>query len=159
MIIYVDIDGTLADVKVRYKKAGKEPKSRGKCWSNWLRRVQNSKTLAQDSPVPGMVNFVWLFFPTHGSDEIVYLTGRSESYRKVTEDWLHTIGFPISVRLIMRPKGNRQLNGVLKEALVKKDIAGSKYIDIMIIDDDPHGDIKKACDRNGWTMLKAVSGS
>lgn len=154
MIIYLDIDGTIADAKKRFKKAGAEPKGRGKRWDLWLRKVQNKKLLASDEPVAAMVEFANAICA-----DTIYLTGRSEVYREVTEMWLEENGFPICA-LLMRPRGNRQKNGRLKEDLIKKNLLlYSCKEEVIVIDDDQNGDIEQACHRNGWTMLKARSGS
>lgn len=150
----MDIDGTIADARKRFAKAGPEPKGRGKSWGAWLRKVQNSKTLAADIPVPGMVGMCLAFAAT---DCIVYLTGRSEIYREVTESWLRAHHFPIT-GLLMRPRRNRMKNGRLKEMLIKQFMCGWPTFNTVVIDDDQNGDIEEMCHRNGYTFLKARSG-
>src|SRR5271165_832632 len=150
MICSLDIDGTIADVRIRYTKAGYEPGARGKRYSNWLRRVQNPKLLRADKVVRGMKEFSNAMY-IHCS--LVYLTGRSEIYREVTTEWLMHNGFP-PTSLVMRPKSNRQSNGALKERLINQylertrvTVFGSRLPrgPILVIDDDYNGDIEAAC--------------
>lgn len=157
MIVFMDIDGTIANATERFKKAGPEPKERGKEYSAWLQRVQNELLLTQDEPVKGMKALCYAF--SHNPvTSLVYLTGRSEIYREVTEDWLFKHRFPqFHAPLLMRPKQNRQGNGILKERLIKAYLQNSKE-DVIVIDDDYNGDIEEMCLRNGYTFLKARSG-
>lgn len=151
MVVFMDIDGTIADASRRFLKAGEEPRGRGKNWSKWLRMVQNKKTLSEDTPVPGMVQLCHRLTTT-----LVYLTGRSEIYKEVTEVWLMRNLFP-EAPLLMRPKRNRMKNGKLKEKLIKEfyvEFFGS----VIVIDDDQNGDIERMCHKNGYTFLKARSG-
>lgn len=154
-IVFMDIDGTIADGSRRFLKAGEEPKTRGRKWSKWLRTVQNKKTLSEDPPVAGMKE---LCEGLIHSSAFFYLTGRSEIYREVTNKWLEDNKFP-SAALLMRPKGNRQKNGELKEAIISSPlITVLPSTNVIVIDDDQNGDIEAACHRNGWTFLKAKSG-
>lgn len=162
MIVFMDIDGTLADMRWRIEKAGTEPQKHNHKHKLWLRKIQNNKTLMQDQPIRAMQE---LCLSIHGGYcQLVYLTGRSEIYRKVTEEWLKQWGFP-RARVLMRPRNNRKSNGKLKEGIIKNytPVMGEGlthyYDDVLVIDDDAHGDIEEACKRNGWTFLKARSGS
>lgn len=159
----MDIDGTIADATERFKKAGPEPKQRGKHYSAWLKKIQNKKLLALDSKVRGMLTLC------DGLSQskyihLIYLTGRSEIYREVTLDWLSYHDFPLGGygSLIMRPKGNRQRNGDLKETLIKQRLKNDSVNNnspVLVIDDDQCGDIEEMCHKNGYTFLKARSGS
>lgn len=157
MTVFVDIDGTLAHIGHRLKKAGPEPRTRGKKYSQWVKAVQSKKSLLSDVPVRGMHTLI----KSLHSDltiNIVYLTGRSEVYRDVTSEWLGSWGFPASPPLLMRPKRNRQSNKVLKGTLIKQYSGNNRNDYIIVIDDDYSGEIQELCKERGYTFLKAMSG-
>lgn len=152
--IFLDIDGTCADSAERFKSAGHEPKYRGKEYSHWLKKVQNHRTLSLDHPVGGMADLANLL--ELGSN-LSYLTARSEIYRNVTIEWLAKHNFPILCPLYMRPKNNREPAGQLKERFIQRLISPEDRV--IVIDDDYNHEVEQVCKRNGWTFLKARSGS
>jgi phosphoglycolate phosphatase-like HAD superfamily hydrolase len=154
-ILYIfDIDGTIADMEWRIRRAGPEPdKKNKKKYKAWLKRIQSKKMLLEDVPVPGMKEMVNAL-----KKHSVYLTARQEIYRDVTKKWLKMHGFP-SLNLYMRQKNDWNSNGVYKEAVILDLMEKMGYNVIVIIDDDPHGDIQKVCKVRRWTMIKALSGS
>ena len=149
-----DLDGTCADMKWRHVLAGKEPnKKNWKKFKKWLRKVQSKKMLLKDRPVPGMRDMAILL-----KKHAIYLTARNESYRDVTKKWLKRNGFP-NLPLHMRKSSDRSAAGVLKEKVILDILHKSKkFVHVVLIDDDPKGDIYMACRKNGWTFIKAKSG-
>lgn len=155
LLVALDIDGTLADMKWRHDLAGREPnKKNWKLYKKWLRRIQSKKMILKDRPVPGMRDLALLL-----QKQAVYITARNDLYRTVTKQWLKKNGFP-SLKLYMRPKNNRESAGVFKEKTILDILHKSKsFLHVIIIDDDQKRDIAMACRRNNWTMLRAESGS
>lgn len=154
IIIFLDIDGTCANSAARFKKAGPEPKTRGPAYTKWLKKVQNEKLILQDRSIEGMAYLAHVLSDDRHT-HLYYLTGRSEVYRKVTREWLDLWGYP-PCTLLMRPKGNRMNNGTLKESIIKQHEEVGPTI---VVDDDYTKDIQRVCKKNGWTFLKAMSGS
>lgn len=155
LLVCIDIDGTISDSAWRNIIAGKEPSR--KCWKTykkWLRRVQSKKMLLQDKPVPGMREMCLLM-----QKHAVYITARQETYRDVTKKWLKKNGFPL-LHLYMRGNKNKLSAGQYKENVILSLLDKSKkFVHVVVIDDDPKKDIALAAKKNGWTMLKALSGS
>lgn len=151
-VVFLDIDGTIADCGWRFNKAGMEPKKRGKDYSKWLREIQNPDMLRQDRPVRGMIGVAWGLYTN-----LIYLTGRSEIYREITEQWLCSKGFPTLPPLMMRPKGSRRSAGLFKQTAIDSVIQPGD--NVVVIDDDHTGELEAICKVRGWTFLKARSGS
>lgn len=152
----IDIDGTLADIRWRLEEAGPEPKERGPEYTAWLKKVQNHYSLGKDKPIPGMINMIRGLY----QNDVIYVTGRSEEYREVTQKWLHNYG--LYGTLLMRPNKSNISNGKLKQRIIRKylkEAPVARHHSIVVVDDDCHGDIEEACRKNNWTFLKAKSGS
>jgi hypothetical protein len=156
VLFVVDIDGTLADFGRRLVEAGPEPsRADKKVYADWVFKIQNEDTLLADKPVQGMKELIeelgrW--------NEVVYLTGREEQWRKVTDTWLYENDFP-GYGLIMRPDDNYQETAQFKEDVIDDLIINYRPNSVVIIDDDQSGELEKMCKRRGWTFLKAMSGS
>lgn len=151
LIIFMDIDGTIADASSRFKIAGTEPRKRGEEYTKWLKNVQSPALLAKDKTVPGMLEL------THKlKGNFVYLTGRSTIYRDATIQWLKANGFPEAL-LFMRAKGSRVPAGAFKELVINNIVRVDD--EVIVIDDDHTGELELVCKRRGWTFLKARSGS
>lgn len=119
--IIVDLDGTLCDVDHRVEFVKKIPID----WKKFNDRMGADK-----------VNF-WCqqIIDAMGSSgyETLFVTGRGEDYRKLTEDWLirHHIKYN---ELYMRPANDMREDAEIKEELYKKYIKG-KYVVLFVIDD------------------------
>ena len=151
-LFFFDIDATLADARWRNIAAGREPnRKHRKKYKQWLKRVQNKKSLMKDKPVKGMKELV-----KATKKNAFYLTSRSEHFRDVTEKWLRKHNFP-ELKLFMRGPDDWKSSGTYKESVVLS-VIKNKKINIVILDDDPKLDLLEACKRNGWTMLRAMSG-
>ena len=155
LLVLVDLDGTCADMKWRHDLAGKEPNKKN--WSKykkWLTKIQSQKMILKDRSIPGMREMCILL-----KEHAVYLTARNEIYRKVTNQWLKKNKYP-ALKLYMRPRGNRLAAGAFKEQQILNILHSSKgFVHVVILDDDQKKDIALAAKKNGWTILKALSGS
>lgn len=154
----MDIDGTLADWSKRLKAAGPEPKNRGPAYEAWLKLIQSDVSLAADEPVNTMRELCNSL--ADGKEtRLVYLTARSEDFYMITRSWLKVHLFP-EANILMRPSWSKSKSGYLKNTLIKAYLATfDKEQSVMVIDDDPNGDVEKMCKRNGYTFLKARSAS
>jgi hypothetical protein len=113
--------------------------------------------MEDDTPVEGMQSLARgiIFLDTN---EVVYLTGREEKHRKITEDWLERYKFH-GKELVMRPDDNYQETHEFKEDAIDDMIVNFRPDAVVVIDDDQSGELEKVCKRRGWTFLKACSGS
>lgn len=150
MLIICDIDGTLADLGPRLKIAGKEPK-RGsrRRFQLWLDRLQSEKLLMQDKPIKAVV-----YFLNKSDQRIIYLTGRSEKYRKVTKRWLRKIKVPVGPLIMRNDDDWRTAAGYKEEAL--QYLLGGENDSVVVIDDDASGDCAAVYRKLGLTHLKVM---
>ena len=141
--VIFDVDGTLADVSHRRHFVSNNEK-------NWT--LFNAK-MGEDKINPAVVELYLTLWDSQKYDLII-VTGRSEEFREVTEQWLVWNHIPFN-RLIMRKaKDNRQ------DSMVKQDIldalkAESK--DIMFAVDDRQ-QVVDMWRRNGITCLQCDEG-
>lgn len=157
---FIDIDGTIADASKRYAEAGRPPSKEDKeAFRAWLKKVQNHESLLLDKPVPGMrVMLQALQYFSYAADDcqLFYLTAREEEFRTTTRSWLFMNGFPLAP-LLMRGIDDWRSSGELKEAEIKNALSNFSNAEVVVIDDDPEGDIEEMCDKNGYTFKKALS--
>lgn len=120
-LAFVDLDGVVADVRHRlhHLEAGDRD------WPGFFAAA------VEDPPHEEGLAVVTRLEVGH---EVVYLTGRPESCRVDTEQWLerHGIG---GHRLVMRPMGVRRPAAELKPALLAEAAAGREVA--VVVDDDP----------------------
>lgn len=81
--------------------------------------------------------------------EIVWLTGRPERIREVTEDWLKRNGMP-SGALIMHPEGDSRSSVDVKPEQVA-DLSRTRTVDI-VVEDDPR--VVHALRRRGFRAIQ-----
>lgn len=155
-VFAVDLDGTVLDNRDRLTKAGPEPDRNDlPALFKWLDVLMDRETMPHDKQVPGMRALAWALYVslynTFG-EKVIYLTARNENLRDLTEQWLKNNGFP-NFELHMRGKDDVQADFSLKRDLIRSFNAQN----VVVIDDDPSGNLERVCREEGWTMLKAVS--
>jgi FMN phosphatase YigB (HAD superfamily) len=127
MLVIVDIDGTIADWKPREQAAGSDPgRADIEAYKAYISRLMDTEELARDRPVSGMVETVKAF-AFQPNTTLLYLTGRSEIYRNVTEEWLALHNFPPGM-LHMRDKNDWRPAPLYKEAVIREESAKHKTI-------------------------------
>jgi hypothetical protein len=110
-VAVVDIDGVVADVRHRVGRLQRRPPD----WAGFFSAAD------RDPPLPvGVARVHALLQAGH---EVVWLTGRPEWLRYVTEDWLADQGLPVGM-LLMRPNYDRRPARVLKSSVVRSLAAG-----------------------------------
>lgn len=110
-VAVVDIDGVVADVRHRVGRLQRRPPD----WAGFFAAAD------ADPPLPvGVARVQALVAAGH---EVVWLTGRPEWLRDVTEDWLAAQGLPVGT-LLMRPNGDRRPARVLKAGVLRALAAG-----------------------------------
>ena len=112
--ILVDLDGTVAFSTHR------------EWWEN--------EKVKDDQVNHNLIKLIDTFYQ-HPFHCVIYLTGRDESCRYVTESWMKSTGIAYDF-LIMRPEGNTDKDDDLKEALYREHIEGH-YNVIAVFEDRP----------------------
>lgn len=132
-----DIDGTISDCQWRRHMAERarkatDPEERNEWWNRF------HAASSQDKPFVGERQLVcgWEALG-HG---IIYLTGRTDTYRQQTAQWLWDHGFPKGELLLMRPAVSRARSSDFKRGqlryLVDKVLTNDDRISIILEDDD-----------------------
>jgi hydroxymethylpyrimidine pyrophosphatase-like HAD family hydrolase len=154
LLVIVDIDGTLSNWHKRAKRAGiAPPRHHRDRFQAWLDAVQNEESLLKDAAINPVISTVRAL--DKAGHNIIFLTGRSEKYKKVTERWLRKhVGrdYPLH----MRSGTDFRSAADYKESKLKvftKSVKGS----IIAIDDDFDGDTTKVYEKMGILHLKVMS--
>lgn len=155
VLFCIDLDGTIADVRDRYAKAGAEPDRTidTVAYNEWLLRVQSKELILADKPLPGMRALLWAL--SRSPAQCIYVTARGEEFRNVTEDWLIKNGFP-AFELIMRPTDNLLPSAQFKEKMIRLARWRYRAMEIVVLDDLP--EVTEMALANGWTPLQAFGG-
>ena len=110
--IFVDIDGTLADLSHRVHHLSETPDgSQHKDWDAFYRDIH------KDRPINPMIDLVRSLHRQEWF--IILITGRDAGRRDVTEDWLKRFVVPWDA-LLMRPLGNHAPDVQIKRAWLNK---------------------------------------
>lgn len=122
-IIICDIDGTIADGSHRVHHVSSQPKDWGKYFS----------LLNLDSPRQDIIEEVFSLSLETGAN-VILVSGRPDTYKKETIEWLHKYNVPYSALLMRKGNDNRD------DTIVKKEIF-EKYLKhyniIKVFDDRP----------------------
>jgi len=117
----VDIDGVVADVRHRLRLVEQRPKR----WEEFFARA------AEDPPLEEGVTLVTELAAEH---DIVWLTGRPERTRRLTERWLAKAGLPAGT-LLMRPDRDFRPARLTKREELRR-LRRRRQIAV-VVDDDP----------------------
>ena len=119
-MIAFDIDGVLADVRHRLPLLNVRPKR----WQEFFEAAEFDEPLREGLAVVSTL-------AQHSA--IVYVTGRPESNRALTRDWLQRHGFP-GAALHMRRAGDRRPGAQMKSELLA--LLGGPRVVSSVYDDD-----------------------
>jgi hypothetical protein len=138
-IVVFDVDGVLADVRHRLHYVDQKPKD----WDSFFAAMDG------DGPLEAGITMARL----HAAEghRIVYLTGRNEDYRVLTQDWLARHGLPEG-RLVMRRTDDRRPARLFKPAAVRR-IATDGDVVAVVDDDDA---VVTVLARDGWPVVHAT---
>jgi phosphoglycolate phosphatase-like HAD superfamily hydrolase len=132
-----DVDGVVADVRHRLKYLARHPKD----WNRFFAAA------GADPPLEIGVALAREWATQH---DLVWLTGRPEHLRRVTEGWLRGHDLPVE-RLLMRPPDDRRPARLFKAERVR---ALAKETEVaVVVDDDP--DVIAELKRRGWPVYLA----
>ena len=133
----IDIDGVVADVRHRLHLIESRPKR----WDEFF------DASADDPPLPAGVGLVLELAAEH---DVVWLTGRPERNRRLTEAWLAAHGLPDGTLLMRRDRDFRPAREAKREQLRR--LRRDREIAV-VVDDDP--DVVAALGRDGFPVRLA----
>ncbi|PSL02071.1 hypothetical protein CLV30_11126 [Haloactinopolyspora alba] len=117
----IDIDGVLADVEHRIHHLRGRPKN----WAGFF------ASMGSDPPYTEGLDMAAQLAADH---TIVYLSGRPERTRAVTQSWLATHKAPTG-RVMLRPDDDRRPARLFKIGVLKR-LAAQRSV-ALLVDDDP----------------------
>ena len=141
--ILFDIDGTLADINQRREFLKSSP-------PNWRAFNEN---MGEDKPNAPIVKLYRTFWETQ-CYEILLVSGRSETHRKLTEQWLAWNEIPFS-QILMRQDKDYRADYIVKEEILHKLQQKGKNI-LFVVDD--RNQVVDMWRRNGITCLQCDYG-
>jgi hypothetical protein len=138
-IAVLDVDGVIADVRHRLHHVERSPKD----WTAFFGAMDSDGVLPE-----GLATARRLVSLGH---DIVYLTGRSEAYRRTTLDWMERHDLPAG-RLVMRGDSDRRPARVFKPQALRR-LAEHATVVAVVDDDDT---VVAVLRRDGWPVLHAT---
>lgn len=142
-VVIFDLDGTLADINHRrIHLSTNNP--------NW--KSFNS-AMGDDTPNKPIVDLYKTLWDSQRY-QLVIVSGRSDEYRKFTEQWLSWNEIPFS-ELIMRKKGDSRSDHIVKEEILKQIQSLNNEIAFVVDDRQQVVDMWR---RNGITCLQCDTG-
>jgi len=125
-IIIVDIDGTIADLSHRLPLVSNGRKD----WDTFFELAD------KDEPIRSIIDVVSDYYhQTPEIDELHFVTGRPETIRRLTEDWLkHVAQMYFYADLHMRPAGDTRPDCVIKEEILDRLLSDRKNV-VAVFDD------------------------
>ncbi len=121
--IIFDLDGTLADCEHRRHFVTGEKKD----WESFYAGMAND-------PVNPLVLAMLKSFAEAQTALIIFVTGRPEKYRMITNDWITRVSGFLCGHLFMRPDGDSTPDDQFKERIYKEQI--QPYYDVKLVIDD-----------------------
>lgn len=145
-IVIVDIDGTISKVGDRIKYLQQEPKD----WDSFY------ADSFQDEPIQKIIDLVKVL-ASWGNYRIVFCTGRRESCRKDTSQWLakHIGARILGSPLLMRPDKDHRHDTIIKPELLNKE--GISVDEVAFILEDRNSMVQKWREL-GFTCLQVADG-
>ncbi|MGA8210458.1 MAG: hypothetical protein WB441_09835 [Nocardioidaceae bacterium] len=134
----VDVDGVLADVRHRLHHVTGRPKD----WPAFFAGADDDPLLAVGADAVHRLAAVC---------DVVYLSGRPERLREVTEDWLRRHDLP-SGALLLRPDRDARPARVYKIQVLER-LAEERTVAVLV-DDDPR--VTEAARLAGFDVLPAT---
>jgi len=134
-----DVDGVLADVRHRLLHVQRRPKN----WPAFF------AAMSDDAPLE--VGIALAHDQAEQGHSIVYLTGRNESHRAVTDAWMQRHGLPEG-RLVMRPDHDRRPARQFKPEALRR--LARSYRIVAVVDDDTA--VVAVLRSAGWPVLHAT---
>jgi hypothetical protein len=121
MVAVVDIDGVVADVRHRLRHVTERPKN----WGAFFAGAADDPVLSEGEETVRRLAEVY---------DIVYLSGRPERLRQVTERWFRQHDLPPGP-LVLRPPDDFRPARFLKVEVLRR-LAETRTV-VVLVDDDP----------------------
>lgn len=137
--VVLDVDGVLADVRHRLHHVERRPKD----WDAFFAAMDADGLLPEGLDAAAAA--------VAAGRRVVYLTGRNESYRATTLDWLRRHGFPDG-RLVMRRDDDRRPARVFKPAALSRLSREVRVVEV--VDDDAA--VVRVLREAGWPVRHAT---
>lgn len=138
MVAVIDIDGVVADVRHRLRHVTDRPKN----WGAFFAGAADDPLLAQGAETVHRLAEVY---------RVVYLSGRPEGLRQVTEEWFARHDLPPG-RLVLRPPGDFRPARYFKVEQLRQLSETSTVV--VLVDDDPR--VLDAAREAGFDVLPAT---
>jgi phosphoglycolate phosphatase-like HAD superfamily hydrolase len=138
MTAVVDIDGVLADVRHRLRHVTGRPKD----WRAFFAAAGDDTLLAEGERTVRALAEVY---------DVVYLSGRPEGLRRVTEDWFRRHRLPEGT-LLLRPEGDYRPSRLYKVEVLRR-LARDRTV-VVLVDDDER--VLSAAREAGFDVLPAT---
>lgn len=141
-IVICDIDGTVADTKHRIHFLQQQPKD----WKGFF------GALAADPVRPEIAAMV--IDDYNKGRSVIYVSGRPDTYRKETEDWLAEKSLGFSWTLLMRRGGDSRPDTIVKQEIYNRFLKGKSIV--KVYDDRPS--VIRMWRENGLEVLDVGDG-
>jgi hypothetical protein len=138
MVAVVDIDGVVADVRHRLHHVTGRPKD----WRAFFAGADADGLLVEGEHTVRKLAEVY---------EIVYLSGRPERLRTVTQDWFDRHDLPPG-RLLLRPYDDYRPSSLYKVDVLES--LAETHTVVVLVDDDPR--VLDAAQQAGFDVLPAT---
>jgi predicted kinase len=146
-VVWCDLDGTLCNTAHRQHFLERKDGTKRLDWKKFFEDIEHDtvnvpvmeclKKLAQDN-------------------DIVYCSGRPETYKAITETWLEKNGAPKGL-LFMRGRNDMRSDTVVKEIMLDFDVL-TRYKDVLVCFDDRNNVVKMLRNR-GLTVFQVAEGN
>ena len=147
MVVICDIDGTIADT---YKEPTPPFGTAG--YYNWMEKYMKDGFLVKEEAIREVVEIVQALSEKHC---IVYLTGRDEEHRTVTNLWLLNHDLPEGPLYMRQKRHANDTPAQYKEKQLRK-IVKLYGVAGIALDDDDRGDTSAIYLKYGFKHLKVI---
>jgi len=145
--LIVDIDGTIADIEHRRHHLDR---SLGK--PNWRKFFDE---MYNDKPNTWCVELINAFMIV-GQRDLVFASGRPDSYREITEEWLSSVmDGPNWNNLFMRHRNDSRQDNIVKEIILEFELK-TRYKNLLFVDDRQQ--VVDMYRSHGYTVLQCDKG-
>jgi len=147
-----DLDGTLCDTSKRTHFVSNLPEGVKADWNSFFAGISDDEP---NKAVENLYGLVRIMQNELGYGKIIFVSGRPERYRKVTEEWLAKYGFDFDL-LLMRRDGDRRDDNLVKQDILNKYL--KPYFNIVWACDD-RDRVVKMWRANGITCFQVAEGN